>query len=405
MRSGLKVCETGICKDNSNTDTFVNVNTGRGAIDALGSIGGSWCANYGVTFQAPRSGTSKFVWVFGVKPPEGTQGVSRFSTEQWSQYSASSQPQTLSPIIPRTMSPQTLAPGPSGQQEVYLQALTSEIPLNIFDRLKASFFPSNPNITLATVDQINNAMRSGLKVCETGICKDNSNTDIFVNVSPGRGSIDAGGSIAQSSWCDNFGVTFQAPRSGTSKFIWVFGVKPPEGTRFVSRFSTEQWSQYSGSSPQTLPPRPSGQQEVYLQILGRGMTPSAGQFQNIKSSTPEYSGITLATISQIQEALRNGLMVCESGLAIDNNNSEVIATTATGGSPINATSLDSGSTGNATSPSPGSCFRTKAVYFDFGRGFTTRFIWVYGVKPPNGTFGILPFAYERWSFYDVARGR
>ena len=135
------------------------------------------------------------------------------------------------------------------------------------------------------------------------------------------------------------------------------------------------------------------------------MTPSAGQFQNIKSSTPEYSGITLATISQIQEALRNGLMVCESGLAIDNNNSEVIATTATGGSPINATSLDSGSTGNATSPSPGSCFRTKAVYFDFGRGFTTRFIWVYGVKPPNGTFGILPFAYERWSFYDVARGR
>lgn len=82
-------------------------------------------------------------------------------------------------FVPRTDAPTTgLSPIQTNQQpEVYLHNLQAllpglEIPVGAFDQLKSQIFPSNPNITLATMVQIEEAVKSGLKVCETGIGKD-----------------------------------------------------------------------------------------------------------------------------------------------------------------------------------------------------------------------------------------
>ena len=371
LAMGLKVCDTGIAKDNFGNDTFATTTPGQGSMNPMTQCLGQ----PGVSTLTPRGQTtSNNVWVFGVKPVNGTQGVSRFSTGQWSQFDG------LQPLPPRPTNPilvpTTLPPRPisNQQSEVYLRPLPDNLvlPLNQFDQVKRLLFPTDPNITLATVNQINEALAMGLQVCDIGIAKGNFGSDVFATTTPGPGSMN------RSAQClGQQGVSTLTPRGlETINTVWVFGVKPPKTVPNIRAFSSTKWSQFD---------RP----EVYLEYLGSGMTPSAGQFQIIKQQIP-YQNTTLANIQQINEALANGLLVCETGMALDNNNNEIIATTATSQAPLNTDQQQNQA-----------CYRSRAVYFDSGRGSTTRSIWVFGNKPANGTNrNVLPFSFGRWSQFD-----
>ena len=64
----------------------VYVKAGPGSIQPPGNIMDKYCASQGLDLNPPQ--TANQIWVYGVKPSNGTVGVYRFSAEKWSQYDA-----------------------------------------------------------------------------------------------------------------------------------------------------------------------------------------------------------------------------------------------------------------------------------------------------------------------------
>ena len=130
----------------------------------------------------------------------------------------------------------------------------------------------------------------------------------------------------------------------------------------------------------------SGRKEVYLQALKPGIKIKPGQsFSSLKS---EYSNITLATVQQLEEALKSGLKVCEYGLAIDKGNKEIVAITIPGPGSLNT---------NPDSSCGGPQRISVSLISEYNHAVN---IWVYGVKPPNGTVGVSRFSIPQWSQFD-----
>ena len=131
----------------------------------------------------------------------------------------------------------------------------------------------------------------------------------------------------------------------------------------------------------TTPPKTSGlRPEVYLRRLGSRILP--GQFEGIKRLFPN---ITLATMQQINQALIEGLKVCDNGIAIDNGR-ELIAFTRSGPGSLNTSSWCS----------EGTPFVKELVL----SGSDSSNIWVFGVKPQNGHVDVYPFSALKWSQHD-----
>ena len=123
--------------------------------------------------------------------------------------------------------------------EVYLQKLKNDIYIKPgqFSSMKSDY----PNITLATTQQIEQALKDGLKMCGHGMAVDNNNKEFAVYVKAGPGSIlEPPGITGQ--YCASQGLDLNSPQ--TANKIWVYGVKPSNGTVGVYRFSAEKWSQY-----------------------------------------------------------------------------------------------------------------------------------------------------------------
>ena len=273
-------------------------------------------------------------------------------------------------IKPSTTKPSsTIKPSPTGREEVYLYNMRDiMIEPGQFEEEKANIFPNNSNITLATIQQIKEALAMGLETCDSGIAMD-MNTEIFAFVAPGEKSMNTNPACFTSQRVD----VFQMSNIITSN-IWVYGVKPPNGTVGVSRFSIEKWSLYDPLPIITQKPIPVGPKEVYIQALYEPIQIPPDKFQTIKRIYfPNNPNITLATVQQIELALNGGLKVCNTAMAFNDMGIEILLT---------------------------ACVGTKKIT-DASVGTVLSHIWVYGVKPPNGTVGISPFSLGKWSIYDT----
>jgi len=135
-----------------------------------------------------------------------------------------------------------IRPLPTGREEVYLQILDGgmRVKKGQFNSLKATIFSNNPNITLATIQQIRNSLANGLKVCDAGLALDDMGMEIIANVTPGYGAMTSMTMVQQACVGSQEIITDRPDAFG----IWIYGVKPPNGTPNVKRFSTEKWSQY-----------------------------------------------------------------------------------------------------------------------------------------------------------------
>jgi len=274
------------------------------------------------------------------------------------------QPKTT-PTQPKTIRPLT------GREEVFLQTLSGGMSIvpGKFEEVKERIFPNNPNITIATIQQIKKALGMGLETCDSGIVMD-MNTEIFAFVSPGAKSMNTNPACFSSQGVE----VFQMPNITTSN-IWVYGIKPVNGTLGVSRFSVGKWSLYD-PLPEitTQPPNPTGAKEVYIQALYEPIQIPPDKFQTIKRIYfPNNQNITLATVQQIELALNEGLKVCKTAMALNDMGTEVLLTY---------------------------CVGTKKIT-DASVGTSLSDIWVYGVKPPKGTVGISPFSIAKWSIHDT----
>ena len=127
------------------------------------------------------------------------------------------------------------------------------------------------------------------------------------------------------------------------------------------------------------PSNPVGNQEVYLMTLSSFMKGGTNTFK------PTYPNLNLATKEQIQSALTAGLGVCATGFAKDNNGTEIMIDVTPGAQTFNA-NLDSCKSKQGITILPSSLGSDVA--------------WIYGVKPPNGTPGILAFSRSKWSQYN-----
>ena len=66
------------------------------------------------------------------------------------------------------------------------------------------------------------------------------NKEVYVASYPGSGSMDNNPVCTQRQYV----VLAPGPTGSSINTIWVYGVKPPNGTPGVARFSTQKWSQY-----------------------------------------------------------------------------------------------------------------------------------------------------------------
>ena len=144
---------------------------------------------------------------------------------------------------PATQAPATRAPitqAPTGREEVYLQDLGGFRSIQgLSESIKSRISPNN----IATVQQIEQALNSGLKVCDSGLAIENG-LGLVVATRAGPASIDRNGSImSRDAWCSQQPLALKTT-IGTIGHVWVFGVKPAINTVGISRFSTEKWSMY-----------------------------------------------------------------------------------------------------------------------------------------------------------------
>jgi len=258
----------------------------------------------------------------------------------------------------------------TGREEVFLQILSGGMYIapGKFQEVKESIFPNNPNITIATIQQIKEALAMGLETCDGGIVMDN-NTEVFAFISPGAKSMNTNPACFTSQGVE----VFKMPNITTPN-IWVYGIKPVKGTSGVSRFSVEKWSLYDPLPPIiTQAPIPTGPKEVYIQTLYEPIHIPPDKFQTIKRIyIPNNPNITLAKVQEIEFALNQGLKTCNTAMAL-NNGMEVLLTSCLGVNKIADASV----------------------------GTFLSHIWVYGVKPPKGTVGISPFSIAKWSIHDT----
>ena len=175
-------------------------------------------------------------------------GIGIFSFLKKSEKSSSVGPPTIkpSPTITPTIKPSSSTITPTIMQvlartkEVYLQSLNGNmISPGGFEQEKARIFPSNPNITLATVDDIANAKTKGLKVCDSGLALDEMGKEMHLLITPGPGPGLPPDAKPMCTEIERFEV-LEEP----SLNIWVYGVKPSNGTLGVSPFAQGRWSQY-----------------------------------------------------------------------------------------------------------------------------------------------------------------
>ena len=136
---------------------------------------------------------------------------------------------------------------PAGAKEVYLQSLNGGITVAAgkFEGMKAKIFPSNPNISLATVDEIGKAIAKGLKVCAAGLALDDMGKEIQLLITPGPDS-DSGLPPDSKPMCTEM-QRFEVLEEPSFN-IWVYGVKPSNGTedaKGVLPFSLGRWSMYN----------------------------------------------------------------------------------------------------------------------------------------------------------------
>ena len=126
-------------------------------------------------------------------------------------------------------------------EEVYLQSFKEGMTLDYagqFERVKKLIFPGQ-NITLATIQQINEAFDKGLKACNAALGLDNNGKEKMIAARPGPPNI-----IGLSSVCTQARAVDIVPDIGNIKNIWVYGVKPSKGTKDVFPFSPSKWSQF-----------------------------------------------------------------------------------------------------------------------------------------------------------------
>ena len=136
-------------------------------------------------------------------------------------------------------------PNNTAQKEVYLQSFNMwlDYPYN-FKEVKRLIFPTNPNITLATLQQVKDAMtKGGLKVCAGALGLDNNGMEEIILARPGPPDIQGLASLCTK----DLDVRVSPVRSDGIKEIWVYGVKPKKATveaKGISPFSPSKWSQF-----------------------------------------------------------------------------------------------------------------------------------------------------------------
>jgi hypothetical protein len=159
-------------------------------------------------------------------------------------------PTTIKPITP-TIKPspitqminlsQITTPISARPKEVYLLSLNGNmIAPGRFESEKARIFPNNPNITLATVDEIITAKNKGLTVCAAGLALDEMGKEIHLLITPGPGTVLPPDAKPMCTEVERFEVLELLPCLN----IWVYDVKPPKDTVGISPFSVKKWSYY-----------------------------------------------------------------------------------------------------------------------------------------------------------------
>ena len=138
----------------------------------------------------------------------------------------------------------TTPPKTTTAKEVYFQSFKEGMMLDFagqFQSVKKLIFPDNPNITLATMQQIKEAVSKGLKICNGGLGLDDNGKEVMITVRPGPPNITVLAPLCTQT--QSFDII---PNFVNIKSIWVFGIKPkpPNNTEGIARFSILKWSQF-----------------------------------------------------------------------------------------------------------------------------------------------------------------
>ena len=281
-----------------------------------------------------------------------------------------------SPITPSSITPSSIIPSaitPSGLREVYSQPLGMKLtPGGLGPIINIMF----PNITIATKKQLKEAIDNGFKGSGGAIGLNDKNEDVSLFILGGTTITEL--SKAQSTQMEN---------------VWAFGIKPkPDKHPDAFPFSQLQWSQHNDTSG-VFP-------EVYLQTLRDGLKFTPGDFNEAKKLVFfNNPNITLATKTQINEALDKGLKVCGGGIGINDNNQEVALFVRPGAGP----GLDSNNQLNVmlSCGTRSITEKSKAEAKQMVPEYKEQNVWVFGIKPrkirqPNP----LPFNEFKWSQFD-----
>ena len=396
LNAGLDVCRFG----RASNGLVYTATIGYHGYES-GCVFGENGGTVGLKSYLPAPEQKTGVWVYGVKPSvyERCGGgvipcVLPFSTvtKQWSQYS-----NTLTDTPPPALA----------QKEIYFADKASDY--TISSQQEAIDFAVSLGGVVASQSQLSDALNAGLNVCRFGRASDGYlSTVTTTDHGPGSGCEFSTQFVSAS----GVGLKTKKPAAEEKAGVWVYGVKPsdsllckPSGViPCILPFSTvtNQWSQYSPPPP-TPPPPPAAKTEVYFADGGSDYTFSTSQ---AAADHAQSLGGTVATPSQLRDALAAGLDICRFGWS-------------TNGQVYTLASTDHGEGSGCRSLGLQSFLMRRpsiiAVYDHNGQIIPPQIpkagVWVYGVKPsfsdsllckPNG---VIPCIYplstktNKWSQY------